>query len=395
MGDVSLKLNQSVGLAHQHRLAHRVKLANFISLPEVSFHDLVQQVEKDPLFLHYKSSINNNRIFRYQRYPRTGISTGFLEINEDIVSAPSSGITDQYLSDKKEIIDLCQKIGMDNFKEYFLYNDKDRSLEEISKHCNLSTTGTKKIMELVDKLALDEEFQKSSENPGNSPSSHEHYSKIASIEKDHSGEFTVYYNSLRYGRGRYVIDHEKFDSLKNAPNRAQEEIRYLENLIKTMELINTRKSIIYQTIEKIMDRQRPFLLSKDPGQLNSLTQLEMGREMDIHSSSISRAIYGKSIGMPWGEEIPLKFFFVRGPIHKVKAAIYLLIDHEEKLIGEKKLILPYRDDELRNLLKVEYQMGVAVRTVAKYRADLGIANVYERSINYKTKEVSANEAPSS
>ncbi len=375
----SLSLNQN----HQLRVAHRVHVANFISLPEFSFSDLVQKVEKDPLFLHYRNVTNKERLFSYQRYPRTGISAGFLEINENVVSASSPGMTDQFLEDKKEIIDLCQRIGMENFKDYFLYNEGNRSLDEISERCNLTLDGTRKIRELVDRLALDEEFNQTGK--GSDTEAHEHYSKIATIEKERSGNFTVSYTSLRYGRGRYVIDHEKFETLKNSPHTSKEEIHYLENIIKTLELINTRKSIIYQTLEKIVERQRPFLLSKDPGQLNSMTQLEMGREMDIHSSSISRAIYGKSVGTPWGEEIPLKFFFVRGPVHKIKAAIYLLLDQEEELIRGEKLALPYRDDEIRNLLKVEHKMDAAVRTVAKYRSELGIANVYERMMSYKGK----------
>lgn len=239
MEKAPLKLTQSVNLLHQHRLAHRVKIANFISLPEVSFSSLVQQVENDPLFLHYRSVANQERIFRYQRYPRTGMSSGFFEMNENTLSVPAPNITEEFLSEKQEIIELCQRIGMENFKDYFLYHEGNFSLEDISARCKLSMESTKKIMGLVDRLALEEEFHRNGKNaePGNI----ERYSKIANIEKDSAGNFTVTYTSLRYGRGRYVIDHEKFETLKNSKNASKEEIHYLENMIKTLELINTRK----------------------------------------------------------------------------------------------------------------------------------------------------------
>lgn len=203
---LSLNPALSLRLSHQHRLAHRVKLANIMSLPEVSFSELVQQVEKNPLFQIYRNSSNpRDYLFQYQRFPRTGISTRFLEINDSVTPAPNSPHeTDRFLEDKREIVRLCQKIGMDNFKSFFLYNDQGISTEDISHACKLPQEGVRKIQELIDRLALDEEFTYASRHLN--PEAHEHYTKIADIEKDTSGEFIANYVSLRYGKGRYVID---------------------------------------------------------------------------------------------------------------------------------------------------------------------------------------------
>ena len=184
-----------------------------------------------------------------------------------------------------------------------------------------------------------------------------------------------------------MIDYNKISDIKKGCSLTKDEFSHLKDLVQTMELINARKSTLTQILEKIMERQKSYLDGRDPGMLRSLTQLELARELDIHSSTISRVVSGKSILSPWNEEIPLKVFLVKGPVNQVKSALYSILSEEEKQFLNGKIQLPYRDDEIKNLLAADFRLEVATRTVAKYRAEIGLPNIYERAKSYLNEGV--------
>jgi RNA polymerase sigma-54 factor len=99
--------------------------------------------------------------------------------------------------------------------------------------------------------------------------------------------------------------------------------------------------------------------------------------IEMHESTISRAIRGKYIETPNGT-LPLKFFFKRGfsdgqddlSSEVVKNWIKELITQEDK----KK---PLSDQKIVELLKAR-KINVARRTVAKYREALNIESSSKR-----------------
>ena len=103
--------------------------------------------------------------------------------------------------------------------------------------------------------------------------------------------------------------------------------------------------------------------------MRPLTLKTIAETIDVHESTVSRAIRGKYIQTPKGT-FALKFFFKRGYTQgdedrssdAIKSYIKEFIEQEDK----KK---PLSDQKLSELLQ-EKNLDVARRTVAKYREAL-------------------------
>jgi len=117
------------------------------------------------------------------------------------------------------------------------------------------------------------------------------------------------------------------------------------------------------TIVRLMGRlaviQREFILHGDKHLLPQ-TRASLAKELQVHESTISRAVSNKSVQIPDGHIIPLSKFFDRSL--QVRTAL-------KQIILEEKC--PLSDSAISELLE-EQGYSVARRTVAKYRAMEGI-----------------------
>ena len=127
------------GLRSLQQLVPRLKMARVLSMPEDSFGQLVLSVERDPLFRKFLHTDDPQRkLFSYQRFPRTGLTAGFLEMREDVSPAVGDADIQSLLEEKRDLIDLCHRIGRSNFETYFLYADRTGSPETIARACGKS-----------------------------------------------------------------------------------------------------------------------------------------------------------------------------------------------------------------------------------------------------------------
>ncbi len=364
-----------------HRLIPRLKMANLLTLDEDNFENLIGSIEKNPVFKkYYISNDEKNRVISYKRYAHTSLASHFLELKEETARQSESPDIELLLSEKKEMIDICQRIGRQNFETYFLFNEGHISLDTISQACHLSVEEIEKTMDLVNNVAIQTEFF---EPMRSSASAHVHYTCLGAIEKDKSNEFVINYSSLKYARGRYVIDYKKMESLKKDPAVSKMEYKKLKNLVKSMELVNMRKSILCRVIETILKKQRVFLEENNREKLIDMTLCDMSKELGVHTSTICRAISRKAVITPWNEELPLKSFLAKGSVHAVKGKIWSVISEEEKKIRHGCLSLPYSDEDIKKRLLSDHHLTIATRTVAKYRSQIKIPNVYSRMQAYK------------
>jgi RNA polymerase sigma-54 factor len=101
----------------------------------------------------------------------------------------------------------------------------------------------------------------------------------------------------------------------------------------------------------------------------------------VHPSIISRATSGRSIETPWGEEKPLKAFFVAaGPKQREE-----ILRHIRNILREEKYELqkgsikkPSGDKEIAAILLSKYGVSISQRTVAKYRNSMKISGAFHR-----------------
>ncbi|MBV7273168.1 RNA polymerase factor sigma-54 [Clostridium thailandense] len=156
---------------------------------------------------------------------------------------------------------------------------------------------------------------------------------------------------------------------KDAVEYVKEKLNSALFLIKS---IQHRKSTIYRVLEKILELQKDYF---DYGEeyLKPMTLREIAENLEMHESTISRAIRDKYIYTSRGT-VKIKDLFTTAissstngedvSVKIIKKAIKDLIDKEDK---EK----PLSDQVICNLLNKE-GMNISRRTVAKYREELGI-----------------------
>ena len=326
--------------------------ASLLEMPEDEFKRLIANIEQDPLFkrLYYKE-----KLLRYQRFPRTDISSGFYRLEEERIVDRGSLDVESLLQNKEYIIRQVKKMGIERFKRYFLFPELGITLEEIARENDLEISEVKEINNLIDEFSIQSEFY----HPSNLTSDIISYSKVASVEKGEES-FIIGYFSPSLARGRYSIDHGKFEELKAAGAFTEIEAREARQLLKKLELINSRKGTLTQILQKIIDKQAIYLESGDLRSLLPFSQKELAKKIELAPSSVSRAIRGKSIDTPWGEEVPLKHFFPR-PKRFRKELLRRLLETDRGL---------FSDEVIRTKLWEKFGVAISRRSVANLRKEL-------------------------
>jgi len=148
----------------------------------------------------------------------------------------------------------------------------------------------------------------------------------------------------------------------------RENIREGRTLIRALSL---RQETILAIADKLIEHQ-PEFFAKGPRFLRPLTMNVVADELELHATTVSRAVAGKYILTPHGL-MEMRAFFAAG---------YQTSDGKEvsnagvreamqELIAKEEPKKPLSDEALAKALKAQ-GIPVARRTVAKYRDQLGI-----------------------
>ncbi len=181
----------------------------------------------------------------------------------------------------------------------------------------------------------------------------------------------------------WVEDYQLNDYYLNMMKESQdvELLAYFRAKLDRIRLIQNnirqRRQTILHITEAVLERQKPFFEGTAP--LAPLTMSGLAEQLDIHPSTVSRAVKGKYLQYPKGTLAMRSLFSasVSGAGESaginadgIKALLCRLIQEEPK----KK---PYSDQKLLELLKAK-GISVSRRAVAQYRDELGIKSSYER-----------------
>ena len=361
MGSPEIQQTQSLQTRQEFKLIIRLEQANLLEMPEEEFNRLTTEVESSPMF---KKLYRKERIIHYQRYPKTDLSSHFYQLNEEISAGTGTLDIESILYDKEDIVRQIQQIGLENFKRYFLYPEPGVSVEEIAQECNLELLEAEKINSLINEFSIMSEFYHPS---ALSSGRGIYYSKVASIEKGPEG-FIIGYLSPSYARGRYSIDYERFEELKGNGAFSTAEAREIRQLFKRLELINSRKDTITRILQGIVEKQAPYFESGNGKALLPFSQKELAERIGLVPSSISRAITGKSLETPGGEEKALKDFFPR-PRRFRKELVKQLLETGEEFPS---------DEAIKAKLEQKFGVSISRRSVASLREELKIAAAWKR-----------------
>ncbi|HHY11397.1 MAG TPA: RNA polymerase factor sigma-54 [Firmicutes bacterium] len=134
--------------------------------------------------------------------------------------------------------------------------------------------------------------------------------------------------------------------------------------------IEQRRITISRVMESIVRRQQRFFL-EGPGHLEPMILKDIADELDIHGSTVSRAISGKYVDTPFGV-FPCKMFFTPGvESYGQEVSQYNIKKLIEEIVCNEDPGAPLTDSQIAESLGRQ-GVEVARRTVAKYRSQLGI-----------------------
>jgi RNA polymerase sigma-54 factor len=106
-------------------------------------------------------------------------------------------------------------------------------------------------------------------------------------------------------------------------------------------------------------RQRAFILGTDR-ELKPLTRAELAKQLEVHESTVSRAVSNKRAALPSGRIVPIARFFDRSL--SVRDMVRSIVSDESKALSDMEIVS----------LLAQQGVHIARRTVAKYRAMEGI-----------------------
>jgi RNA polymerase sigma-54 factor len=139
-----------------------------------------------------------------------------------------------------------------------------------------------------------------------------------------------------------------------------------------MKSLHQRQRTLYKVVESIVRFQRGFF-EHGVTKLKPLILKDVADDIEMHESTVSRITANKYVATPHGI-VELKFFFnsalemddgTQVGSESVKAII-------KKMVSEEDPKHPYSDEKIAEVLKETLDVNIARRTVAKYRAVLGI-----------------------
>ena len=139
--------------------------------------------------------------------------------------------------------------------------------------------------------------------------------------------------------------------------------------------LDRRADTLRRVAEIIVQRQAGFLES-GAGALKPLSRREIARSLDLHESTVSRAISGKHAATPRGV-VALSAFFGGGLGEAAEVAPAAARARLKEIVAEEPAGHPLSDQEIAASLR---QGGIALsrRTVAKYREMLRIPPSHRR-----------------
>ncbi len=240
-----------------------------------------------------------------------------------------------------------------------------RRFPEIARHLGITPAEAQKLAERLAQL---------DPRPGRAFASEPHQYVMAEVvvTKSAEGEYQVSTNDDNLPHLR--ISNFYKDLLSDTETTAEAR-DYIRDKIKAgkflIKSLHQRQSTIQNIAREIVKRQREFF-EHGISQLRPMTMLQVAEVVGVHETTVSRAVSGKFMSTPQGL-VDMKFFFTSGVAtssgesmsnKSVKTVLDELISGEDKN-------KPLSDEELVIKLK-EKGIMIARRTVAKYRAELGV-----------------------
>ena len=199
---------------------------------------------------------------------------------------------------------------------------------------------------------------------------------------DLGDKFEIKINEWDLPKLKLTTQYRKLISRKDLPEETK---KFLENKLQKaigiVKGIEQRRENLLKITKALVEYQSEFL-RKGKAYLKPLNLKDIAQKVNLHESTISRITSSKYAQTPLGL-IPLKAFFAtkissigtEGNIsnEQVKALIREIIEKEDKS-------KPLSDEAISKILRKDYKINIARRTVAKYREEMNIPGSRKRRV---------------
>jgi len=206
-----------------------------------------------------------------------------------------------------------------------------------------------------------------------------------SVEKI-SGEWVIFLNDEGLPRLRVSSFYRRLAGQQGAEEEKarqylQEKVRAATWLIKS---IHQRQQTLYRVTQSIFKFQQEFL-EKGVSQLHPMVLKDVAEDIGMHESTVSRATANKYVHTPHGL-FELKYFFQSGlrSGNGEDVASESVKDKIRGIVATEDPKKPFSDQHIAKLLSDD-AIGIARRTVAKYREAMGILPSSRRRQPYLRK----------
>lgn len=249
-------------------------------------------------------------------------------------------------------------------------------MEEVAKN-HLPNIAKKLQVSLEEVQQACEEIRSLNPKPGSSFSDREQLRYISpdAVVVKLENQFEILINEYQYpGFSISNYYQEMMQSTTDAEAK-----KYLQEKVQQAQwvsnCISQRSSTLSRVMHLLVERQHEFFL-EGPGHKRPMRLVDLAEELDLHESTISRAMRGKYLQCSWGV-FPLNYFLTSVAVkssntdgmedktpEQMKTMIREIVDSENK----KK---PYSDQAISDLL-IAKGIKLSRRTVNKYRTEMGI-----------------------
>lgn len=181
--------------------------------------------------------------------------------------------------------------------------------------------------------------------------------------------------------GSKLIINQYYKSILRSEDKSSQASAFINNkLSSAMWLIKSlehRKNTLYNVVKAILEYQMDFF-EKGPMYLKTMTLKKIAEMVNVHESTVSRAINGKYVQTPRGM-LEIKYFFKSGVDSQDGEAISSesIKKMIKSYVSSEDVSKPLSDQNIADLLVKEGYM-ISRRTVAKYRDELGILSSSKR-----------------
>jgi len=168
--------------------------------------------------------------------------------------------------------------------------------------------------------------------------------------------------------GNLIVNPLYAQAIKDSKKATKEKLREDFNRANLfIKCIQQRNNTMLRLMQLLVDKQKLFIKEGNKFLL-PITRVQISKEMEVHESTISRAVANKVVQLPNGQIIPMSIFFDRSL--GIRTELVEIINHEDKS-------KPFSDSDLvKELEKRGHE--IARRTVAKYRALEGVLPAHQR-----------------